>query len=356
MTSTFKSHSNRLIFALAVFVGASVSSAFAKDPKALFRSDEVIKITVVAPMKDLTRTSTRSTDPFPATLRLEGAAPEEHAIKLSARGKSRRDRKLCNFPPLRVEFNEKPDDASLFDGQKRLKLVTHCRSSSRYQQYYMLEYTAYRLLNVITPLSLRVRMAEIDYIEADTGKTTITRFGFFIEDTDDAAKRNDMKEIDLPDITVSQLNAEGAARYALFQYMIGNLDWSMHNGPDGEDCCHNSKLTGATKKAVSDLFPIPYDFDYSGLVNTPYAVPPEGLRINTVRKRRYRGFCAHNDEALTEAAKIRAMRQQFNDEINAAPVLSDKNKRSAQKYLDGFFKNIETDEDITKRLLSYCRE
>lgn len=344
-------------FSLALlFMAGVMGTAAARDPKPLFTNADVLSIRIEAPFKDLKRAAARSTDPYPAILIVEGDAPERHAIMLSARGNSRRTRDLCTFPPLRVTFPEKPADGSLFEGQKGLKLVTHCRSSNSYQQYYLLEYTAYTLLNVITPHSLHVRMAAVDYVEADSGKTDISRFGFFIEDTDDAAKRNGLKEIDTPDIDVAQLDASAAARYALFQYMIGNLDWSMHNGPDGDDCCHNTKLIGATKEAQSGLIPVPYDFDYSGLVDAPYAVAPPELRLRSVRSRRYRGFCAHNAEAQAEASAIRERAPALHAAVENIPELNDRNKRSTHKYLDAFFEDIETDEQIAKKLLKACRD
>ncbi|NOX95483.1 MAG: hypothetical protein GXP04_10445 [Alphaproteobacteria bacterium] len=346
----------RLPLTLFTILSFSFATASAKDPKVLFQSDEMLHIRIEAPFGELTRKAPNSTDPYTATLILNGEIKEQHAITLSARGRSRRDRNLCTFPPLRIAFNEKPNEPSLFHKQKRLKLVTHCKKSSAYQQYYLLEYTAYKLLNIMTPISLRVRMAEIDYVEAGSGKTIATRIGFFIEDTDDAAKRNDMKEIDLPDIDMPQLNTQAAARYALFQYMIGNLDWSMHNGPEDRDCCHNTKLVGAAKDSTSGLIPVPYDFDYSGLVNAPYAVPPTEIRIQTVRTRRYRGFCAHNAEALSEARLIKANRQAFHDVIEDVPALSDSKKRKTHKYLDKFFDATENDKIMEKRVLAACRD
>ncbi|MHA7871128.1 MAG: hypothetical protein ACX939_02140 [Hyphococcus sp.] len=334
----------------------ALAPAHAEAPKPLFQDDSMLKLRIEAPFRDLVRKAATSTDPYPATLTVEGAALEQLAIELAARGNSRRNRNLCNFPPLRVIFGEKPGDASLFDGQKRLKLVTHCKNSNTFQQYYLLEYTAYKLLNVITPESLKVRLAEIDYVDTDNGKTIATRIGFFIEDTDDAAKRTGMVEIDLPDIDVDQLDAAAAGQYALFQYMIGNLDWSMHNGPDGDDCCHNTKLMGADKTATSGFIPVPYDFDYSGLVNTPYAAPPESVRVRSVRTRRYRGFCRHNADARNALQRIKRERESFYEAIAAVPGLSERSKNSAAGYLDAFFDDIETDEDVEKRLFKHCRD
>lgn len=345
------------VLSAIVFAGASVfSQALAKNPHPLFADDEMISLTITAPMNTLVRRAERSTEPHNATLTINGAAAETHEIFLSARGNSRRRQEVCNFPPLRIEFKEKPEDASYFDGQKRLKLVTHCKRSARFQQYYLLEYTAYRLLNVASPLSLKVRLAEIDYVEEESGKSMIKRYGFLIEDTDDAAKRNGQKEIDLPDIDMSQLDPVHAGRYAVLQYMIGNLDWSMHSGPDGKDCCHNTKLIGADKSAINGLVPIAYDFDYSGLVDAPYAIPPDSVKVRSVRTRRYRGFCAHNTQALAAIANIRADREAYFAVIDTTQGLEKNTRKSARRFLEDFFKDIETDGSAQKELLKYCRD
>lgn len=343
-----------VICAIASYLISAAAMA-ADDPKPLFAGDAVLTIRLSAPFRELIRTAPDSTDPYPATLSLLGDPGEEHAIELSARGNSRRNKKVCDFPPLRVAFTHKPDDFSLFDGQKRLKLVTHCRKSSRYQQYYALEYAAYKLFNIMTPVSLNVRMAQVDYVEAATGKTIYSRQGFFIEDTDDAAKRNGLKEIDVQDISISQLDAQAAARYALFQYMIGNLDWSMHDSVGADDCCHNSKLIGEKKEPLSDLLPAPYDFDYSGLVNAPYAVPPTGLRVRTVRTRRYRGFCIHNGAVRDAAGDYRSRQEALLSVIDTVPGLKNSGKNTAKRYLTGFFDAIADEEKLEQRLLSKCR-
>ncbi len=346
----------RLIFISALFFAMAPSTLNAGDPHPLFADDDTIKLTITAPFKDLVRKAERSTDPFEASLDYHGAAPETHAIMLSARGNSRRTRTLCDFPPLRIEFAEKPEDASFFDGQKRLKLVTHCKRSSRFQQYYLMEYAAYRLLNVMTPMSLKVRIAEIDYVEAKNGKPIISRLGFLIEDTDDAAKRNNMVEIDTPDIDKGQLNNEDAGLYAVFQYMIGNLDWSMHSGPGGKDCCHNTKLIGADETLHNNLVPVPYDFDYAGLINAPYAVPPENIPVRNVRQRRYRGFCAHNDDARSAAAAFRGKEEELTAVLSDIPGLDEKIQSSATRFLAEFFEDIADDEALEKNLLRTCRK
>ena len=331
------------------------NAALAKQAKPLFSSDDVIKIKLVAPFSDLKRKASRSTEPYDGRLTVVGLSPESHVITLAARGNSRRRPDVCKFPPLRVKFPKKPDAASLFAKQKSLKLVTHCQSSKSQQKYALLEYSVYRLYNVLTPESLKVRMAEIDYVETTTGKVIITRYGFFIEDADDAAKRNNMKEIDQPTVSREQLSTDAAARYGLFQYMISNLDWSVKKGPTGRDCCHNTKLIGATKTSVSNIKPVPYDFDYSGLVNAPYAAPPEGIKVSSVKTRRYRGYCVHNDAVQRQAAMFLANRPEFERVISTVPALSDKDKSKAASYLASFFKTLDDPNKFSRQIIGKCR-
>src|SRR5688572_2482404 len=129
-------------------------AAAANEPHPLFQDREVIRLTIRGPLNAIRQGAERLTDAHEASLTLEGASREAHPIRLSARGISRRRRELCTFPPLRVEFARQPPATSLFSGQRRLKLVTHCRPAESFQQLVLLEYSAYRLLNILSPLSL----------------------------------------------------------------------------------------------------------------------------------------------------------------------------------------------------------
>ena len=312
---------------------AAIPAIAAAPPTPLFASDEPIRITIKGPMSALT--SDRSDNPRNGILSLAGS-PESYPIALSARGITRRQGDVCQFPPLRVDFAGKP--SGLFAGQNRLKLVTHCRKSEDFQQKVLLEYAAYRLYNLLTPLSFRARLATIDYVD-DSGKPFVTRTGFFLEDIDDVAKRNGMTKPRTPDrVPLAQIERRGGARFGLFNYMIGNLDWSMRAGPAGEGCCHNGRLLAAS--ASSTLTPVPYDFDFSGLVDAPYATPPEGFRLGSVRQRLYRGYCVHNAEATAVASEMVARRAEMAATLASIPGLTEKTRAKAVAYLDGFFSDL----------------
>jgi hypothetical protein len=338
----------RKLFALVVL--ATSSAAFAQGtPKPLFGSDAPIRFTIQGPVGSIARKAARSVEPEAATLSMT-TPTESHPIRLSARGLSRRTGGICDFPPLRVEFAQPPAATSLFTGQRRLKLVTHCKGSVGHQQHLLLEYSAYRLLNQLTPLSHKVRLATVDYAEPN-GKVWTSRWGFFIEDLDDVARRNGLSEARVGDrISAAQLDAAHAARTALFMYMIGNLDWSMRAGPQGEGCCHNSRLLSGGPALV----PVAYDFDYSGLVDAPYAIPPKQIRVRSVRQRHYMGYCRHNSAVLAAAADMRARRPALEAVYSQVPGLSEGTRRKALAYLAGFFNDIATDEAVRANLLKDC--
>ena len=315
----------------------------------LFASEDPIRITIKGPVAAIARSAQKSTEPSDAALSLDGTA-EMLPIKLSARGITRRNKDVCDFPPLRVQFTNPPPDSSLFAHQRKLKLVTHCRSSEAFQQHLLLEYSAYKIFNLISPASFRVRLATVNYAES-SGKVTATRWGFFIEDVSNAAHRIGMKQAKTGDrILPNQLDPQQAARVALFEYMIGNLDWSMRAGPKGEGCCHNGRLIGGSGPKYT---PLPYDFDYSGLVDAPYAVPPEGFKINSVKDRVFRGYCQFNPQAGAAAAEFRAQRPAIEGIFGRLP-LTDRTRGKALGYLADFYSEIADDNTLSAKVLKNC--
>lgn len=334
---------------VAAMIAASSPAAAQVAPTPLFADDGMLHISIRGDIGGVGRSS----DGVSATLTVEGSDPETHMIQLAPRGVSRRRRDICTFPPLRVELPSRPV-SGLFERQRRLKLVTHCRRSSSHDQYVLLEYAAYRLYNVMTPRSFGVRLARIDYYDGDSSAPEMTRLGFFIEDVDDVAERNGMVEVERGDFPPSFLNAQNTARVALFQYMVGNLDWAVQAGPPGEDCCHNTRPIGATETATSNLVSLPYDFDQTGLVSAPYAAPPAQLGVSNVRQRVFRGFCSHNAETRAAAAEFLAARPQLEAAITAIPELGERQQRRALAYLGGFFDDISTPEEIEDNLIDNC--
>ncbi|MEZ5961377.1 MAG: hypothetical protein R3C30_13275 [Hyphomonadaceae bacterium] len=340
------------IFGLAALCVSAPAAAQTR----LFSDNSELPIIVEGPLNDLVRRSARSTDPFPAALTIDN---ERFDMELSARGFSRRTRGICQFPPLRINLSGPRDSRreTIMRGQNRLKLVTRCRSGATYEQLIVLEYLTYRLYNEITPLSYRVRPVRTTYRDTAGRRREEVQFNFLIEDVDDLASRNGLEAIDVQsgEVPSSQLNPMQASIVGMFQYMIGNLDWDMVQGPPGEECCHNGKLLAASETARQNVMPVPYDFDYSGFVNAPYAVPPEGAPIRQVRQRYYRGLCRFNEQAPAAAELFRARRDRLYAVIDAETRLTDSRRAAAREYIESFFEILDDPQRFQRQMLDNCR-
>jgi hypothetical protein len=337
------------MFLSLAFLAFAISAPANAAEKPLFASDDKIHVKIEAPLGPLihNRGSDASisgtlTDPSGQTL----------PVSLQLRGITRRTSDVCDFPPLRVSFTTPPPPTSIFAGQKKLKLVTHCKSSPAFQQYVLLEYSAYRMYNLLTPHSFRAKLADIDYVDSG-GRPIASRVGFFLEDLSDVAHRNGMREAHGPDrVPLADLNPADSGRYAMFQHMIGNHDWSMRAGPVGKNCCHNAELIGTL--APGQAIPVPYDFDFSGYVNAPYATPPAELDIGSVRQRLYRGYCVHNADALAAARQMRSAQPQILGVLTQVAGLDARTQATAARYLNDFFADIATDDSVGSRVLNRC--
>jgi hypothetical protein len=314
------------------------SAAAAKPPSPptpLFASDAPIPITIQGPFASLV--SNRAETPRPATMVADGVT---YPITLTPRGITRLRSETCDFPPLRVTLTQAAPAGSLFQGQHRLKLVTHCKRSPDFQQKVLLEYSAYRLYNLMTQQSFRARLANIDYLD-EAGRPYVSRVGYFLEDFDDVAKRNGMTAAHMGSLVpLGQLEPTSAARFAVFEYMISNYDWSMRAGPQGDECCHNGRLM--TDRAGGPLTTVPYDFDFSGLVDAPYAGPPEGVPVDNLRQRNYRGYCTHIAQARAIAAEIGPRRSEFLGVFAAIPGLDPRSQGRASSFISGFFADLDS--------------
>ena len=202
----------------------------------------------------------------------------------------------CDFPPLRVELTRPRPAGSLFEHQHKLKLTAFCKSSRDFQQKVLLEYAAYRLYNLMTPQSFRARLATVDYLD-ETGRPYISRVGFFVEDVSDVAKRNGLSVAKMGSLVpLQQIDPVSAARTSLVRRLDQQLRLVDARRPEGPGVLPQ-RAPADRQWPGSLLTVVPYDFDFSGLVDAPYADPPEGIPVNSVRQRTYRGYCSHLSQA-----------------------------------------------------------
>jgi hypothetical protein len=348
----------------AFVLGLAALALIAAEPaqaKGLFSDKAPLTLVLTAPFRTIVPAAKTRTDDYPATLQVgDGAGPAQTlAIQIRARGNTRRTAGYCQFPPIELRFGDKDQlKGTPFKGQKKLKLVTYCKNLPDYEQRIVLEHLAYRLYNVITPVSFRVRGAEVTYRDGPNDKG-VTRFGFVIEDLNDLADRNGEQPLEVAtrQITPAQFDQHQAARAALFEYMIGNLDWDFTAGPKDKACCHNTRLVAASDKPpLSRVQPVPYDFDYSGFVDSPYAGPPEGLPVDSVTERLYRGYCASTGEMESVIAEYRAHKAEMIGIVTSEPHLDGHFRDKTVRFLDGFFATLDDPGKVQSQIIQACRE
>lgn len=273
-----------------------------------------------------------------------------HSINIRLRGNSRR--RVCDFPPLRLNFKADDTAQSVFVGQDKLKLVTHCRNSNSAELNMLEEYAAYRIFNLISDVSYNVRLLHITYTDTDgrLRENTFDRYGFLIESASALASRVGGDPVQAPAVSLPALDSQQAATVYIFQYLIGNTDWSLVTADTDDACCHNGDLfdIGSTR------YYVPYDFDLSGLVNASYARPDPSLRISRVTIRRYRGYCISTDALKYALSAIKARRADILDVVNQLPGLSQKVIKKKTKYLDQFFEQANNEDKIVKSFERRC--
>ncbi|NNE05716.1 MAG: hypothetical protein HKN15_08350 [Xanthomonadales bacterium] len=311
----------------------------------LFNQQDVLEMELEGPFTTLVA-NIPDREQHDMTLRLDGF---ELPVRVRVRGKSRT--RECEFPPLRLHFDKNDVKGTVFEGQHKLKLATHCRDRASAEINLLDELAAYRAFEAVSGAAFRTRLVRIRYIDAaHKSKRAVTvRYAFLIESIGELAGRINGTPLEVEGVRRSEINEAQAALVYMFQYMIGNTDWSLVRNEEDEECCHNLDLV----EVDGSTYLIPYDFDLAGVVNAPYARPDPSLGLRSVRQRRYRGYC------LPEPAHRRAIRH-FVDRrrtilASAGSVpAADSDVARIVNYLDDFFDDTGKPDRLLARFERYC--
>lgn len=339
---------------LCTLVGATTASGqgdvlLRGSPHPLFEADSVLHLTLRTDLKTVVRdrdTLTRRYHPATVTYREASGLERSVQAELRTRGHWRLQRHICEFPPLRVRFRD-GTAGSVFEGEKVLKLVTTCqRRSDRYEQFVLQEYLLYRVYRLLTPYSFRVRLARITYEDGAGKVPTFTRHAFFLEQQETLAERNGGYVMDVDAVRKEQppVRIEEAARLAVFQYLIANTDWSILNQ-------HNVRLVFPGSGAA---VPVPYDFDWSGVINAPYADPNPAFPIRSVRERLYRGYCISAGALEPILAHFKENRPGIYALLHSVPALEPARLRDMEKFFDSFFQRIDDRAALEREIQRGC--
>jgi hypothetical protein len=317
------------------------------DSRRLFKETEPLAFTLTADFNAINKDrNPNSTRRFPAVLTVASdKGPQDIQVKLGTRGHFRLMARNCDFVPLRVEFPRDEIAGTPFDGQTNLKLGTHCRGDKAYDNYTLREYLTYRLFNMVTPLSFRARLARATYVEEKNKKTIATRYAIFIEHENEVARRFGGRVVELPRIVFKDLDAPTLNRMMLFEYMIGNTDFSIW-------ALHNVRIVQDKNRT---LYPVPYDFDLSGLVHAPYAVPDPRIGIRSVLDRLYRGPCRSVDDLEKTTESFRARHGDMMTLLESMRDLEPLARGEAKEYLESFFRMVDKPNAVKKQFVDGCK-
>ncbi|MFI5155693.1 MAG: hypothetical protein ACHQEM_05885 [Chitinophagales bacterium] len=310
----------------------------------LFSTDEVLDLQLNGNIRAVLDDRGDNPTNHPLSLSYKSKDGQEVNIPIQAktRGHFRKSRSNCVYPPLLLTFSKKEAAANtLFADQDKIKLVMPCKDDN----YVVKEWLVYKLYNLVTPKSFRARLVRVSLNDDQKKKVLGTFYGVLLEEEKQMAKRNQEQLVNRK-LRPENTESNTFITMAVFEYMIGNTDWSVQY-------LQNIKLLATDSMAVPTV--VPYDFDHAGIVSTPYALPAEELQMSSVRERRYRGYCIADMKRFDQAiAQFNQLKNDFYSLYTHCPLLDQKYIKSTTAYLDDFYKTINDPKSLKKEFGYPC--
>ena len=303
----------------------------------LFEDQEVLNIKLSGNFRSLFNDKSETAEYHPLILSYRTADSTEVSIALKAktRGHFRKLMGDCTYPPLLLNFSKKgTPPASLFANQDKIKLVMPCRGDD----YVVREWLLYKLYNLVSPKSFKARLVRIELDDTQKKKKTGPFFGILLEEEQQMAKRNKMVVINKEMLKMQDAQRDNFIQMAVFEYLIGNTDWSVQ---------YQQNIKLIAKDSLSVPYTVPYDFDHAGMVDATYALPAEELQMRSVRERRYRGFCIND---MKQFAETFTLYDRLKDDIYklyiSCSLLDARYIKTTTQYLDEFYNTINNEKKI----------
>jgi hypothetical protein len=313
---------------------------------AFFESQEPIEVTLTTNIGRIRGDKGADAPWRPATLSYAGVDGGAVNVPLKARTRGIWRLKKCDFPPMRLNFSGESSKGSIFHYLDKPKLVSYCQDRDSYEQYILEEFQLYRIYQLLTPMSHKARLLKFTYADSGSGKVRAKRYGFIMEEPSALAARLGGKVLEQKGALPGDLDPFQDALFGVFQYMIGNTDFSV-------SALHNVELYFGNDGMAA---PIAYDFDFAGVVNASYATPDERLGLPNVRQRLFRGYCTDPDQY----AKVFALFKEKRNAIYAlyadsiGKLMDRGTVRSTLKYYDDFYETIGDARAAKRSIIEAC--
>lgn len=318
---------------LSIFAYAQERSVF----ELLSSTSDITEITIVTDMEMLLANKKTNEDQKATLIWHQGNERMEFDIELQSRGRYRR--RVCDFPPLKLKFAKEDLTEKGLNHHNKLKLVTHCMEKKQEgNENVAKEYLVYQLYRQLTSNSYRAKLFVINYQDVNKPKAKpLSRYGILIEDTDEMAERLGGEECECRGIEKDSVSIADESMMSVFQYMIGNLDWEIST-------LRNLKLV---KQPDGMVIPVPYDFDFSGVVNASYAVPNVDLGSKSILDRIFLGYFPHSDVLKQTLDKYKAEQANILGLVLASDQISAPEKERIKEYLIQFYDNLDKIMDLS---------
>jgi hypothetical protein len=317
------------------------------DSLYLFEKEEPLQLTIESNFRKLRKNKNK--DEYQEALlhyQLNDSILIKRKIKIKARGELRK--RICYFPPIKVNLKKTKFYVNDIKELEKLKMVTKCKGSKTYETYLLKEYLVYKIYNLFTEMSFKSRLLKVKYIDTGRKNRSQETYAFLIEEPDKMALRNNAGLARQKNLGQTSMDSSQMDLVAVFEYMIGNTDWSIPNQ-------HNMKLIKVLDINKPAPYPVPYDFDYSGLVDAEYAIPTEKLNIESVRDRLFLGYCRTNEEYQETINIFLEKEQAVYDLINDVEYLGSRDKKEMVDYLEEFYRLIRKPGSAQKLFKRTCK-
>lgn len=315
----------------------------AAEDDLLFATMEPLSLTLVGPFDRIDDERDKEQEYEGLVRYEEGGQSLELNVRYQVRGNWRLNPRNCSYSQLWLDLRRGQLPGTVFENQNRLKLVVQCRRQDRYQEYLDREMRAYQIFDLLTDYDFDVRPLQVTYQDSET-EDSRTHQAFFIEHQNRVAALAGMEEVEENRIEQALLDPMQSTIASLFMFLLGNTDFSLIQGPEGDECCHNAKLI---KDSAGVHYPIPYDFDASGFVDASYAPEPNpDFNLRSNRSRLFRGFCVER-EVFDAAADL------FLSHRAAIEALV--TDRRNIRFVEDFFETLTDPRDFERDIVNDCR-
>jgi len=348
LTSIYFSILGLLFFAPTVAFCQTAQEIIPAERQALldlFKQDELTELTITANF-DSIKANIRNKEYESGSFEIKHnrKSSTNLPVKIRTRGKSRR--MMCEFPPLKLKFTKAGLESNGLEPYNEFKLVTHCLNDETIETLIMREYLIYKLFNVLTPYSFKARLAKVTYKNRGDSFKKTTHLGIMIEDADCLANRTLCSTMGQKVIHLDSLHLHQEKINSVFQYMIGNADWSYL-------MARNTELI---QMKNGQIVPVPYDFDYAGLVKAPYARANAGLGQRTVLDRVFLGNTASYEDLESTFSYFKSKKEELFRTIMDFNKLDIAVRKEMRAYLQDFFQVIEDRKRVEGEMLARIKK